>query len=43
LIREAREREDAELIVITVENREKVHEATVEKALKILKHNLDGA
>ncbi len=38
LIRETREREDAELIVVTVENREKVHEATVEKALKILKH-----
>ena len=38
LIREAREREDAELIVITVKNREKVHEETVEKALKILKH-----
>jgi nucleoside-triphosphatase len=37
LLIEARKREDAELIRITYENREKLHEATAEKALKILK------
>jgi len=37
LIVEARKREDAELIMVTYENREKLHEATVEKALKTLK------
>jgi nucleoside-triphosphatase len=37
LISEAWEREDAELIVVTYENRAKLHEATLEKALKILK------
>ncbi|MCJ7762219.1 NTPase [Candidatus Bathyarchaeota archaeon] len=37
LIIEARNREDAELITVTYENREKLHEAIVEKALKILK------
>jgi len=37
LISEARKREDAELITVTYENRETLHEATVEKALKILK------
>jgi len=37
LIVEARKREDAELIMVTYENREKLHEATVEKALNILK------
>jgi nucleoside-triphosphatase len=37
LIREARNREDAELITVTYENREKLHEAIVEKTLKILK------
>jgi len=37
LILEARNREDAELITVTYENREKLHEAIVEKALKILK------
>jgi nucleoside-triphosphatase len=37
LIGEARKREDAEIITVTYENREKLHEAIVEKALKILK------
>jgi nucleoside-triphosphatase len=37
LISEARKREDAEIITVTHENREKLHEAIVEKALKILK------
>jgi nucleoside-triphosphatase len=37
LISEARKREDAEIITVTYENREKLHEAIVEKALKILK------
>jgi nucleoside-triphosphatase len=37
LIMEARTREDAELIRVTYENREKLHEATVEKALNTLK------
>ena len=36
VIREARERADAELITITVENREKLHEVTVEKARSAL-------
>jgi nucleoside-triphosphatase len=39
LIVEARKREDTELITVTYENREKLYEATVEKALKILKQN----
>jgi nucleoside-triphosphatase len=33
----ARKREDAELITVTYENREKLHETIAEKALKILK------
>jgi nucleoside-triphosphatase len=37
LISEARKREDAEIIAVTYENREKLHEAIVEKALRILK------
>jgi len=37
LIVAARKREDAELITVTYENREKLHRATVEKALQILK------
>jgi nucleoside-triphosphatase len=37
LILESRNREDAELITVTYENREKLHEAIVEKTLKILK------
>jgi nucleoside-triphosphatase len=37
LIIEARNREDAELITVTFENREKLHETIAEKALKILK------
>jgi len=37
LISEAKKREDAEIITVTYENREKLHEAIVEKALKILK------
>ncbi len=37
LLREARKREDTELITVTYENRETLHETTVEKALKILK------
>lgn len=38
LIVEARKREDAELITVTYENREKLREAIVEKALKVLKN-----
>lgn len=37
LLSEARKREDAELITVTYENREKLPEAIVEKALKFLK------
>ena len=37
LIVEAQKRVDAELITVTYENREKLHEATIDKALKILK------
>jgi nucleoside-triphosphatase len=37
LVIEAKKREDAELITVTHENREKLHEATVRKTLKILK------
>jgi len=37
LIIAAKKREDTELITVTYENREKLHEATVEKALRILK------
>jgi len=37
LILEARNREDAELITVTYENREKLHEAIAEKVLKLLK------
>lgn len=36
---EAKKRDDAELITVTHENREKLHETTVEKALKILRQN----
>ena len=36
LISEAQEREDAETITVTYENREKLHEVMVEKALKVL-------
>lgn len=36
LLIEARNREDAELITVTYENREKLHEAIAEKVLKIL-------
>jgi nucleoside-triphosphatase len=39
LLIEARKREDAELMTVTYENREKLPAATVEKALKILKQN----
>ena len=41
LISEARKREDAELITVTPENREKLSEAIVKKALKILRVNLN--
>jgi nucleoside-triphosphatase len=37
LISEARKREDTEIITVTYENREKLHEVMVEKALKILR------
>jgi len=37
LISEARKREDAEIITVTYENREKLHEAIAEKALRFLK------
>jgi nucleoside-triphosphatase len=37
LISEARKREDAEIITVTYENREKLHEVIVEKALKVFK------
>jgi nucleoside-triphosphatase len=37
LLTEARKRADAELITVTYENREKLHEAIIEKALRILK------
>jgi nucleoside-triphosphatase len=37
LISEARKREDAEIITVTYENREKLYEAIAEKALRFLK------
>ena len=37
LIGEARKREDAEIITVTYENREKLHERAAEKALRFLK------
>ena len=37
LIGEARKREDAEIITVTYENREKLHEQVAEKALRFLK------
>jgi nucleoside-triphosphatase len=37
LISEARKREDAEIITVTYENREKLHEQVAEKALRFLK------
>jgi nucleoside-triphosphatase len=37
LISEARKREDAEIITVTYENREKLHEAIIEKTLRFLK------
>jgi nucleoside-triphosphatase len=36
---EARKREDAELITVTRENRERLHETTIKKALEILGRN----
>jgi nucleoside-triphosphatase len=36
LINEAKRREDAETIIVNVENREKLHEQITEKALKVL-------
>ena len=36
LIDEAKKKEDAELITVTVENREKLHEEIVGKALRFL-------
>jgi nucleoside-triphosphatase len=41
LIIEARKREDAETITVTYENRDKLHEQITDKALKILKQNLN--
>lgn len=44
LVIEARKREDAEIITVTHENREKLPEATVDKALEILKQtDLDNS
>jgi nucleoside-triphosphatase len=37
LIGEARKREDAEIITVTYENREKLHEQVAEKAIRFLK------
>ena len=37
LIEEVKKREDAEVIVVTIENRNKLHETIIEKAVKFLK------